>query len=135
MLEVLADTEEIGRQGVVEQEVLDLLLDRRAALVGVVFQSAAVADFGIEHLACGERLVALDEFKDVVGHGVVAAPGHIGERVVNDSRHNVRVFLEDLTAVNLKRSTRVQAGDGFNRVECQLRLGIVKRACLCSRLA
>ena len=96
LLEVLADTEEIGRQGVVEQEVLDLLLDRRAALVGVVFQSAAIADFGIEHLAGGERFVALDEFKDVVWQGVVAAPRHIGKRVIDDDRHDVRVFLEHL---------------------------------------
>ena len=96
VLEVLAHTEEIGRQGVVEQEVLDLLLDARRTLVGVVFKAAAVADFGIEHLACGERLVALDEFKDVEGHGVVAAPRDIGKRVIDDDRHDVRVFLEHL---------------------------------------
>ena len=114
MLEVLADTEEIGRQGVVEQEVLDLLLDRRAALVGVVFQSAAVAHFGIEHLAGRKRLVALDEFKDVEGHGVVAAPRHITELVIDDDGHDVRVFLEHLAAIHLERCRSVQVGYGLN---------------------
>ena len=117
VLEVLADTEEIRGQGVVEQEVLDLLLDARRTLVGVVFKAAAVAHFGVEHLTRRERFIVLDEFEDIVGHGVVAAPWHIGQRVVNDSRHDVRVFLEDLAAVNLKRSTRVQAGDGFYTIK------------------
>ena len=59
-------------------------------------EAAAVADFGIEHLAGGERLVALDEFKDVVWLGVVAAPRYIGKRVIDDDRHDVRVLLEHL---------------------------------------
>ena len=62
LLEVLAHTEEIRGQGVVEQEVLDLLLDRRAALVGAILQAAAVADFGVEHLARREGFIVLDEF-------------------------------------------------------------------------
>ena len=104
VLEVLADTEEIRGQGVVEQEVLDLLLDARRTLAGVVHKTAAVAHFCIEHLAIRKRLVALDKFKDVEGQGVVAAPRHIGKRVIDDDRHDVRVFLEHLAAVNLKRS-------------------------------
>ena len=56
MLEVLADPEEITGQSVVEQEVIDLLLDRSGACLGVVLQAAAVAHFGIALLASGKRL-------------------------------------------------------------------------------
>ena len=56
VLEVLAHTEEVRGQSVVEQEVLDLPLDIAATRVGVVLQPAAVAHLGIEHLAGGEGL-------------------------------------------------------------------------------
>ena len=54
LLEVLADSEEITGQRVVEQEVFDLLLDRSVARLGVVLQATAVAHFGIELLASGK---------------------------------------------------------------------------------
>ena len=56
VLEVLAHTEEVRGQSVVEQEVLDLPLDIAATRVGVVLQPAAVAHLSIEHLAGGEGL-------------------------------------------------------------------------------
>ena len=50
----------------------------------------------IEHLARGERLVVLDELQYVEWHIVVASPRHIRKRVVDDDRHDVNVFFEDL---------------------------------------
>ena len=114
VLEVLAHTEEVRGHGVVEQEVLDLLFDMAIARVGVVLQAAAVADLGIEHLAGGEGFVTLDEVNDVVGQGVVAAPRHIGKGVIDDDRHDVRVFLEHLAAIHLKRRRCVQVGYCLN---------------------
>ena len=96
MLEVLAHSEEITGQRVVEQEVLDLLLDSSGARLGVVLQAAAVAHFGVELLASRERLIVLNQFEDIIGHHVVAAPRHITELVIDDDRHDVRVFLEHL---------------------------------------
>ena len=40
----------------------------------VIDKSAAIADFGVEHLACRKSLVGLDEIDDVVWHLVVASP-------------------------------------------------------------
>ena len=54
VLEVLAHTEEVRGQSVVEQEVLDLPLDIAATRIGIVLQPAAVAHLGIEHLTGGE---------------------------------------------------------------------------------
>ena len=117
MLEVLAHAEEVRGHGVVEQEVLDLLFDTRAARVGVVLQAAAVAHLGIEHLAGGEGLVTLDEVNDVVRHVVVRAPGDIGQGLVDDGGHDVHVLLEHLAAVGLERCRCVQHRDGFYTIK------------------
>ena len=117
VLEVLAHTEEVRGQGVVEQEVLDLPLDIAATRVGVVLQPAAVADLGIEHLTGGESLVTLDEVDDVVRHVVVAAPRNVGQRLVDDSRHDVHVFLEHLAAVGLESGRCVKHRDGLYTVK------------------
>ena len=114
MLEVLAHTEEVRGQGVVEQEVLDLPLDIAATRVGVVLQAAAVANLGIEHLAGSEGLVTLDEVNDVVRHAVVRSPGDIGQRLVNDGGHDVHILLEHLAAVGLEGRRCVEHRDGFN---------------------
>ena len=113
MLEVLAHAEEVRGQGVVEQEVLDLPLDIAATRVGVVLQPAAVAHFGIEHLTGGEGLVTLDEVDDVVRHVVIASPWDVGQRLVDDRRHDVHVFLEHLAAVGLESGRCVQYRNSF----------------------
>ena len=117
VLEVLAHTEEVRGHGVVEQEVLDLPLDIAATRVGVVLQPAAVAHLGIEHLAGGEGLVTLDEVNDVVRHIVIASPGDVGQRFVDDRRHDVHVFLEHFATIHLKRRRSVQVGDGFYTIK------------------
>ena len=117
MLEVLARAEEVRGQGVVEQEVLDLLFDMAIARVGVVLQAAAVAHLSIEHLTGGEGLVTLDEVNDVVRHVVVCPPGDIGQRLVDNGGHDVHVFLEHLAAVGLEGRRSVQVGDGFYTIK------------------
>ena len=117
VLEVLAHTEEVRGQGVVEQEVLDLPLDIAATRVGVVLQPAAVAHLGVEHLAGGEGLVTLDEVDDVVRHVVVAPPWDVGQRFVDDRRHDVHVFLEHLAAVGLESGRCVEHRDGFYTIK------------------
>lgn len=74
VLEVLADTEEISGEVVVGKEVIDFVLCLCGGLVCVIDKAAAVADFGVEHLAGGKCLVGLDEVDDVVGHLVVGTP-------------------------------------------------------------
>ncbi len=117
MLEVLAHTEEVRGQGVVEQEVLDLPLDIAATRVGVVLQPAAVAHFSIEHLAGGEGLVTLDQVDDVVRHVVIAAPWDVGQCLVDDSRHDVHVFLEHLAAVGLESGRCVEHRDSLYTIK------------------
>ena len=95
MLEVLANAEIIRGDVIVKKEVLDFALDGGSSKTSVVAQTAAETDFGIEHLARGERLVILDEFQYVERHIVIASPRHIRKRVVDDDRHNVNVFFED----------------------------------------
>ena len=114
VLEVLADSEEITGQRVVEQEVLDLLLDGSGARLGVVLQAAAVAHFDIELLASGKRLIVLNQFEDIIGHHVVAAPWQIGQRLVDDGWHHIDILFEYLARVHLKRRRCVQVGYCLN---------------------
>ena len=51
MLEVLTYAEVIRDDVVVKKEVLDFALDGGSSKTSVVAQTAAEADFGIEHLA------------------------------------------------------------------------------------
>ena len=117
VLEVLAHTEEVRGQGVVEQEVLDLPLDIAATRVGVVLQPATVAHLSIEHLAGGEGFVTLDEVNDVIRHIVIASPWDVGQRLVDDRRHDVHVFLEHLAAVGLESGRCVEHRDGFYTIK------------------
>lgn len=50
---------------------------------------------------------------------IVAAPRDIGEPVVNDSRHNVSVFLEHRGRIDLKYCTSVESGQILNGVEIE----------------
>jgi len=84
--------------------------------VGVVLQTAAIAHLSVEHLAGGEGLVTLDEVNDVVRHVVVVAPRNVGQRFVDDRRHDVHVFLEHLAAVGLESCRCVEHRDGFNAI-------------------
>ena len=68
---------EIGGDVVVGEEVINFFMNLCGGLVCVVDKTAAVADFGVEHLAGGECLVGLDEINDVIRHLVVGTPGDV----------------------------------------------------------
>ena len=63
-------------------------------LVCVVDKTAAVADFGVEHLAGGECLVGLDEINDVIRHLVVGTPGDVLHLVGDEHGRDVVLLLE-----------------------------------------
>ena len=79
--------------------------------------TAAVADLGIEHLAGGEGFVTLDEVDDVVRHIVIASPWDVGQRFVDDRRHDVHVFLEHLAAVGLESGRCVEHRYGLYTIK------------------
>ena len=61
MLEVLAYTEKISREVVIEKEVLDFILDRGGGDAGIILQAGAIADLGVETLAGCQSFVFLNE--------------------------------------------------------------------------
>ena len=61
----------------------------------VVDKSAAIADFGVEHLACRKGLIGLDEIDDVVWHLVVATPWDVLHLVGDEYVGDVVLFFED----------------------------------------
>lgn len=93
MLEVLAHTEEVTCEVVVQHKVIHLRLC--GGLVCVVDKSTAIADFSIEHLASAHCLVGLDEVNDVVRHLVVTSPRDLLHLVVDDDWCDVVLLLED----------------------------------------
>ena len=58
-------------------------------------------ELGVELLASGKRLIVLNQFEDIIGHHVVAAPRHIGQRLVDDGRHHIDILLEYLARIHL----------------------------------
>ena len=66
VLEVLAHAEEVTCEVVVQHEVINLRLHLCSGKFRVIDKSAAIADFGIEHLASAHCLVRLNEVDDVV---------------------------------------------------------------------
>ena len=74
VLEVLAHAEEVTCEVVVQHEVINLRLHLCRRKFRVIDKSAAIADFGIEHLASAHCLVRLNEVDDVVWHLIVTSP-------------------------------------------------------------
>ena len=64
-----------------------------------------------------EGLVTLDQVDDVVRHVVVAPPWDVGQRFVDDRRHDVHVFLEHLAAVGLEGGRCVEHRDSFYTIK------------------
>jgi len=91
-------------------EVIDFLFYGIVGDAGIVAQTCAISDFGVETLAGGQSFVFLDERENVERHLVVSAPRHIREAIINDSRHNVNVFFENRLRVDRKRCASRQAG-------------------------
>ena len=114
VLEVLTDTEEVCRKVVVGEEVVHL----RCCLCGgsacVVDKAAAVADFGVEHLAGGKSLVGLDKVNDVVRHLVVGTPGDVLHPFGDEDGGDVVLLFEDFTRLGSEGGGGVGAGEGVD---------------------
>lgn len=114
VLEVLADTEEVTGMVVVGGEVVDFFMNLYGGFFCVVDQAAAVADFGVEHLAGGECLVGPDEVDDVVGHLVAGTPWDVLHIVGDEYGGDVVLLLEDFTGLGDEGGGLIGAGDGDN---------------------
>ena len=75
VLEVLAHAEKVTCEVVVQHKVIHLRLHLCGGKLRVIDKSAAIADFGIEHLASAHCLVRLDEVNDIVRHLIVTSHG------------------------------------------------------------
>ena len=84
----------------------------------VIDKSAAIADFGIEHLASAHRLVRLDEVNDVVRHLVVASPRDVLHLVVDDDWCDVVLLLEDFGCLGGEGCGGMSAGDVMDGCKC-----------------
>ena len=114
VLEVQANTEEVTRYIVISHEVLNLRQHLCGGVLGVVDKSAAVADFGVEHLTGGQCLVGLDEVNDVVWHLVVGTPRDVLHPLGDEDGGDVVLLLEDFTRLRGEGGGGVGAGDGDN---------------------
>ena len=95
MLEVLAHAEDVTCEVVVQHKVIHLRLHLCGGKLRVIDKSAAIADFGVEHLASAHCLVRLDEVNDIERHLVVTSPWDVPHLVVDDDWCDVMLFLED----------------------------------------
>ena len=95
MLEVLAHTEEVTCEVVVQHKVIHLRLHLCGGKLRVIDKPAAIADFSVEHLASAHRLVRLNEVDDVVRHLIVTSPRDVLHLVVDDDWCDVVLLLED----------------------------------------
>lgn len=111
MLEILADTEEIGGDVVVGEEVINFFMNLCGGLVCVVDKTAAIADFSIEHLASVHRLVRLDEVNDIVRHLIVTSPRDVLHLVVDDDWCDVVFLLKDFRCFGGEGCGGMGAGD------------------------
>ena len=114
MLEVLAHAEEVTCEVVVQHKVINLRLDLCGAKPRVIDESAAIADFGIEHLASAHCLVRLNEVNDVVRHLIVTSPRDVLNPVVDDDWCDVVLLLEDFGSLGGEGCRGVGTRDGDN---------------------
>ena len=118
MLEVLAHAEEVTCEVVVQHKVIHLRLHLCGGKLRVIDKSAAIADFGIEHLASAHCLVRLDEVNDIVRHLIVTSPRDVLHLVVDDDWCDVVLLLEDFTCLGSEGCGGVGAGDGMDGCKC-----------------
>ena len=84
----------------------------------VIDKSAAIADFGIEHLASAHRLVRLDEVNDIVRHLIVTSPWDVLQLVVDDDWCDVVLLLEDFGGLRGEGCGGLGAGDVMDGCKC-----------------
>ena len=114
MLEVLAHTEEVTCEVVVQYKVIHLRLHLCGGKPCVIDKSAAIADFGIEHLASAHCFVRLDEVNDIVRHLIVASPRVVLHPVVDDDWCDVVLLIEDFGSLGGESCGFVGARDVMN---------------------
>ena len=114
MLELLAHTEDVTCEVVVQHKVIHLRLHLCGGKLRVIDKSAAIADFGVEHLAGGECLVGPDEVDDVVGHLVAGTPWDVLHIVGDEYGGDVVLLLEDFICLGGEGCGGVEARDGGN---------------------
>ena len=114
VLEILTDAEEVACEVVIQHEVIHLRLHLCGGKLRVIDKSAAIADFGIEHLASAHCLVRLDEVNDVVRHLIVTSPRDVLHLVVDDDWCDVMLLLEDFGSLGGEGCGGMGAGDGDN---------------------
>ena len=114
MLEVLAHAEEVTCEVVVQHKVIHLRLHLCGGKPRVIYKSAAIADFSVEHLASAHCLVRLDEINDVVRHQIVTSPRDVLQPIVVDDWCDVMLLLEDFRCLGSEGCGGVGAGDGDN---------------------
>lgn len=115
VLEVLAHTEEVRREGVCKEEIVDLRLDRGVASVRVVLEPVAVTNLCVEHLTGREGLVFLDQFKDMVRQVIIRAPRHVLRAVGEGDWGYFGVFFEDLGRIDGEHDRCASVGKLFDR--------------------
>ena len=115
MLEVLAHTEEVTCEVVVQHKVINLCLYLCGGKLCVIDKSAAIADFGVEHLASAHRLVRLNEVNDVVRHLIVTSTRDVLHLVVDDDWCDVALLLEDFRCLGGEGCGGVGTRDDDNR--------------------
>ena len=114
VFEVLADAEEISGEVVVSEEVIDLGRCLCGGCARVVDKAAAVADFGVEHLAGGESFIGLNEVDDVIRHLVVCTPWDVLHLVGDEYWGDVVLLLKDFTGLGSEGGCFVGAGNGVD---------------------
>lgn len=80
----------------------------------VIDKSAAIADFGVEHMASAHCLVRLDEVDNVVRHLIVTSPWDILHLVADDDWGNVVLLLEDFRCIGGEGCGGVGVGECDN---------------------
>ena len=114
VLKVLAHAEKVTCEVVVQYKIIHLRLHLCGGKLCVIDKSAAIADFGIEHLASAHCLVRLDEINDVVRHLIVTSPWDVPHLVVDDDWCDVMLLLKDFRCLGGEGCGGVGVRDGDN---------------------
>ena len=114
VLEVEASTEEIVGDRVLEKKIVSLLLHLFRAAGGIVSEAATVADFSIEGLTGGKRLVGLYLFEDVIRQQVIVPPWNNLGMLVDTEIGGVDGLFEKSGSIRNEDCSGIDPGKVFN---------------------
>ena len=103
---------------IVQHKVIHLRLHLCGGKLRVIYKSAAIADFSVEHLASVHCLVRLDEVNDIVRHLIVASPWNVLHLVVDDDWCDVVLLHKGFTCLGSEGCGGVGTGDGMDGCKC-----------------